>query len=102
MNPLEAKRRALAAESEVYREMLKLELQNVRLYGVTAKRRLTRFTNARQLFLLLAPVLGGFFKRRRGSLLRQALLGLLSWQVWNRLLPLLNGLLPSLGWNRRT
>jgi len=35
-------------------------------------------------------------------LLRQALLGLLSWQVWNRLLPLLNGLLPSLGWNRRT
>ena len=95
MNPREAKKRALVAESEVYRETLKLELQNLRLYGITAKRRLTSFTRARPLFLFLAPLLGTFLKRRRGPLIRRAIMGLLSWQVWNRLLPLLSGLLPA-------
>jgi len=93
MNPLEAKKRALAAESEVYRETLKLELQNLRLYGIRAKQNLTRFVRPHPLVMLLGPLLGTLFKRRRKSLFRRAVTTLISWQVWNRLLPFLNGLL---------
>ena len=93
MNPLEAKKRALVAESEVYRETLKLELQNLRLYGIRAKRKLTGFVRPHPVLMLLTPLLGALFKKRRKSLLRRGLMTLISWQVWNRLLPLVNGLL---------
>ena len=41
MSKFEAKKKLLVAESEVYRELLKLEFQTFKIYGKRAKRRLT-------------------------------------------------------------
>jgi hypothetical protein len=96
MNALEAKKRALAAESEVYREMLKLELHNLRLYALRTKQRLTGLTRPNPLLLLVGPLLGTLFRRRRKrSVWRQAAMSLLSWQFTNRILPYLSGWLGS-------
>ena len=95
MNELEAKKRALVAESEVYRETLRLEVHNLRLYVSRTKQKLTGFTRPNPLLMLLAPLAGGFFRKRRASWLRRAAMAFLSWQVSNRLLPFLSGLFSS-------
>ena len=41
MSKFEAKKKLLAAESEVYRQLLKLEIQTFKVYGMRTKRRLT-------------------------------------------------------------
>jgi len=64
MNELEAKKRALVAESEVYREMLKLELHNLRLYVSRTKHKLKSFRRPNPLLMLLAPLAGAFFRKR--------------------------------------
>src|SRR6266853_1117161 len=92
MNELEARKRALAAESEVYRETLKLEIHNLRLYVGRTKQKLTGFTRPNPLLMLLAPLAGAFFRKRRGSWVRRATMAFLSWQVSNRLRPFLTGL----------
>src|SRR2546422_10547813 len=92
MNPLEAKRKALVAESEVYRETLKLECHNLRLYGLRAKQRLTSFGRPNSLLMLAAPLAGAIFSRRRSSWLRRAAMAFLSWQLTSRLAPFLVGL----------
>jgi len=92
MNPLEAKKRALVAESEVLRETLKLELQNLRLYGVRTKEKFTSLGKPNRLLVLLAPMAGMLLRRRRSSLVRRLVMGLLSYQLSNRLLPFLSGL----------
>ena len=92
MNELEAKKRALVAESEVYREMLKLELHNLRLYVSRTKHKLKSFGRPNPLLMLLAPLAGAFFRKRRASWLRRAAMTFLSWQVSSRLVPFLSGL----------
>ena len=92
MNELEAKKRALVAESEVYRETLKLELHNLRLYVSRTKQKLKGFGRPNPLLLLAAPLAGAFFRKRRGSWLRRATMAFLSWQVSSRLMPFLSGL----------
>src|SRR5215475_13834823 len=101
MNYLEAKKKALVAESEVYRETLKLELQNVRLYGITTKRRLSNFARPGHWIMLLMPLVGTIFKKRRGPLLRQAVTALINWQLWSRLVPFVSGLLAPGGTQRK-
>jgi len=95
MNELEAKKRALVAESEVYRETLKLELHNLRLYVSRTKQKLKGFGRPNPLLLLAAPLAGAFFRKRRGSWLRRAAMAFLSWQVSSRLIPFLSGLFSS-------
>jgi hypothetical protein len=97
MNELEAKKRALVAESEVYRETLKLEVHNLRLYVSRTKQKLTGFTRPNPLLMLLAPLAGAFFRKRRASWLRRASMAFLSWQVSNRLMPFLKGVFSSRG-----
>jgi hypothetical protein len=92
MNYLEAKKKALVAESEVYRETLKLELQNLRIYGITTKRRLSSFSRPGHWMMLLMPLVGAFFKKRQGPLLRRAVTALINWQLWSRLVPFVSGL----------
>jgi len=92
MNELEAKKRALVAESEVYRETLKLELHNLRLYVSRTKQKLTSFTRPNPFLMLAAPLAGAFFRKRRSSWLRRATMAFLSWQLSNRLIPFLSGL----------
>jgi hypothetical protein len=96
MKSLETKKRALVAESEVFRETLKLELHNLRLYTVRTRQKLTSFARPNKLLMLAAPFAGMLFRRKkRSSLMRRFVYGLLSYQLTNRVLPLLSGLFSS-------
>ena len=95
MNELEAKKRALIAESEVYRETLKLELHNLQLYVARTRQKLRSFGKPNPLLMLAAPLAGALFRKQRGSWLRRAAMAFLGWQVSNRLMPLLAGLFAS-------
>lgn len=67
MNDLEARRRALAAEADIYRHTLTLELNNVRLYAEQMRQRVSPFTLLRKyrpLLALLPPILGFLLKRK--------------------------------------
>src|SRR5215471_10529104 len=59
-----ARKRALAAESEAYRQMLRLELQNFRFYAVSIKRRLNPFRHL-DAVLPAAGVAASFWLRRK-------------------------------------
>ena len=71
----------LIAECEVYREMLKLEVHNIRIYGVKMKRRLTSVGMVSQVSLGLASWLTG---KRRVGWLQVGALALLGWQWYRR------------------
>src|SRR5947208_11062175 len=88
---LEAKKKALAAESELYRQTLNLELQNLRLYALRAKKRFASFGRFNPL-MMLGLSLTGSMLRRRFSWPRLAMTVLLSWQLYNRIAGLRDGL----------
>src|SRR5882724_11508496 len=92
MNPLDAKKQALIAESEVFRETLKLELHNLRLYGVRARQKFSNFGSPNKLLMLMAPFAGFILRRKRSSFMRKVAMGLLSYQFTNRVLPFLSAL----------
>lgn len=64
---LEAKRRALVAESEVYRQTLLLEVMNVRLAGAKTRREIS--DKIRPLLIMLAPLgaVAGIWRERRSQ-----------------------------------
>jgi hypothetical protein len=43
MSDLEARKKLLVAESEVYRQTLKLDIQNVRLYSMRVQRKWSQY-----------------------------------------------------------
>lgn len=96
LSALAARKRALAAESELYRQTLRLELQNARLYGARIKSRFQLFKAARPLLLAL-PVLGAVWRwaRRSASLhkprgwRRWFNLGLSGWRAYRRISPVI-------------
>jgi hypothetical protein len=67
MKELEARRKALAQESDVYRESLKLQLQNLQLYGAHLRHRFSFLRPSNPLMMLIGPLIGGFLQSRRGS-----------------------------------
>jgi hypothetical protein len=101
MKELKARKKALAAESEVYREMLKLEVQNLRIYGIKTKRRLTAFNTSNPLMMLLGiPVAGrlagGWLRPRRrsaSSWKRWVALAVAGWQAYSRFGPVVRSML---------
>jgi hypothetical protein len=95
MSDLETKKRALVAESEVFRETLKLELHNLRLYGARTKQKFTSMGKPNRLLLLMAPFAGLLFRKKKSSLMRRVAMGLLSYQVSNRIVPFLSALLST-------
>jgi len=95
MSDLETKKRALVAESEVFRETLKLELHNLRLYGVRTREKFTSLGKPNRLLLMMAPFAGLIFRRKKSSMLRRFAMGLLSYQVSNRLIPLISALIST-------
>lgn len=97
MKALEAKKKALIAESEVCRELLKLEVQNLRIYGLKTKRRLTSFDSGNPLFMLAGlPMAGALFgrKRRRTGWTQWLALAVGAWQAYLRFGPALRGIFP--------
>jgi hypothetical protein len=96
---LEARKAALAAESEIYRQTLKLEVQNLRLHSLQTKRRFAALASHPLLDLLslVAPLLGARFGGRFSDArplrwLRLATTLFAGWRAWRRLTPLLHGL----------
>jgi hypothetical protein len=88
MSKFAEKKKLLAAESEVYRQLLKLELQTFKVYGIRTKRRLTSFGNYVPLVMSSIPLVSGLFARKRGfSLKRISSLVFLGWKTYRRFSP---------------
>jgi hypothetical protein len=92
---LEARRRALVAESEVYRQTLLLEVMNIRLAGAKTRREMS--DKIRPWLLVLAPLgaLVGLWRERgshgKGAHRKRGTLGklLLVYRLYRRFGPLL-------------
>ena len=65
MKELEARKRALVAESELYRETLKLELLNLQVYGQRMERKVASYAALKPLLFIVAPLVGFLLGRRR-------------------------------------
>jgi hypothetical protein len=90
MSKFAEKKKLLAAESEVYRQLLKLELQTFKVYGIRTKRRLTSFSSYAPLLMSSLPLVSGLFGRKAGgfSLKRIGSLVFLGWKTYQRFSPL--------------
>jgi len=102
---LEARKRALVTESEVYRQTLKMELQNFQLYAAAAGRNLNKFKSLLTIIPIGGSLLGllfaGLFRRNRrpaglSGLWPTALMG---WRFYQKFGPMLQPLLTK--WMRR-
>lgn len=86
---LKARKRALVAEAEVYRQTLSLEVHNLRLCGVRMRRQVTGWTS--HPLVKLAPLALGLLRfrrsRRSSGLLGAFRAGLLLWQTYRKLAP---------------
>ncbi len=95
----EDKKRALAAESDVYRQTLNLEIQNLRLYTVRTRRKFNRLLSPNPVLTLVMPLLtawlkGRFLPRKKGGKWWPlATSAFMTWQLYRKFRPLLSGLL---------
>ena len=102
LKELQERKKALVAESEVYRQTLILEIQNLRLYSVRTQRKFTLFRLANPLVLLVGSLLGSrfmagrFARKRRGKWSRILAASLMSWRLFRSFRPWFKGAL----WNR--
>jgi len=100
LNELDARKKALAAEADVFRQTLKLELQNLRLCALQASRSMTGLRLSNPVVMLTATVAGSLLRNRRFGLMRLVTAALVGWQLYQRVLSPLRGLFP--GRMRRT
>ena len=89
MSKYEAKKKLLAAEAEVYRQLLKMELQTINVYTKRTRRRMTSASGYMPLVMSGLPLLAGLFGRRRrkasaSSLKRMLSLVVLGWKTYQR------------------
>ena len=92
MSDLQAKKKMLIAESEVYRQLLKLEIQTFKIYGTRTKRRMTSFSAYMPWLIGGLPILTRLFSRRKAqrfSMKRMGSLFLFGWKAYQKLAPLL-------------
>ncbi|MEY2428167.1 MAG: hypothetical protein QOJ40_1052 [Verrucomicrobiota bacterium] len=88
MSELEDKKKALVAESEVYREMLKLEIQNLQLCAIRARRKVSILGASGSLLTIGAPLAGLFLgKGRRGSVMGIVKAALIGWRLYRKIGP---------------
>src|SRR5262249_20206307 len=79
----------LVAESEAYRQLLKLEIQTLKIHGTRTKRRLVSFGTYLPLVMSGIPFLTGLFRRKRGGGVgRLGSLAFLAWKAYRRFAPL--------------
>jgi hypothetical protein len=93
MNDLQARKKALVVESDVYRALLKFEIQNLRIYSLKAKQKFYSFNLLDSILKIALPAAGGLFSKQRGfSWKRVTGLALAGWQTYTRARPLMEGL----------
>ena len=83
MSDLEKRKKLLIAEGEVYRESLKLQIQNLRIYGIKTKRRFTSFNAGNPVLAFGVPMIASMLGRKKRSR-RWGALAFLGWQLYNR------------------
>ncbi len=107
MSDLAARKQALITESEVYRQTLMLEVEQVRLQARAIHRRWSAFTSP---MFLLAPFLGSWLTRTRNRVVfgkkpfgwRRWVLGAwTAWRLYRQFGPVLSGLLAARQASRR-
>jgi hypothetical protein len=96
MSKFEARKKMLVAESEVYRQLLKLELQTLKVYTKRTKRRLTSISTYLPFLTSGLPFLKGLFggkktKSPASSLKRMGALVMLGWKAYQRFRPFFGG-----------
>lgn len=102
LKDLEARKRALIAESELYRQTLSLEIQNIKVYGARWRSRFALLRLANPLILLAGSFIGGRFlgrassrRQRRGKVSRMIGASLMGWRLYRRFSPLVQRLLSA-------
>lgn len=98
MRELRARKRRLVAESDIYRQTLRLEVHNLRVYQAGVRRKLSYFRALSPVLmmaagLLRAPLGRRGVQRRPRSWLRLATRSLMSMRMYRQVLPLLQPLL---------
>lgn len=91
MSDFKARKKLLVTESEVYRELLKLEIQTFKVYGIRTRKRLTSFSTYMPWLLASGlPIFTQLFRRkkRKSSLGRLSSLFLLGWKAYQQFAPL--------------
>lgn len=89
MSKFETRKKLLVAESEVYRQLLKMELQTLKVYSKRTKRRFTSVSTYLPFVMSGLPFLTAMFTRKKGrstgsSLKRIASLVMLGWKTYQR------------------
>lgn len=90
---LQTRKRALVAESEVYRQTLALEVRNVQLYSLRLRKKFAFFSSLQPLVFMGVPLVGSMLrrrKRRRRGLVGTIFLGL---RLYRQFAPMLLQLL---------
>ena len=80
MRELEARKRLLVAECEVYRELLKLEIQNLKIHGVRTRKKFRSLRWLSPFVMMSLPMAGSLFRRKRRFAWRRV--GALALIVW--------------------
>jgi hypothetical protein len=89
---LEERKRALADQNDLCRQMLQLELRNLQLYGERARRKFGRFMLLRPLLALAVPLAGSLFLRRRArsnQWLRLGRAAMTGWALYRKFGPMI-------------
>jgi hypothetical protein len=89
---LEARKRALAEESEVYRQTLRLEIQNLHLYRIQMQRKFSSLRPSNPLLMFAWPLAASLFRRRGLPKFRLATGALMAWNLFRRVRSLVPGL----------
>ena len=81
---LDERKRALVAESEAYRDSLRLQVQNLKLRGTDAGRKLRRWALFSPLALLVIPLVGRLVQRRKSKKTSLLSTAFSAWQLYRR------------------
>jgi hypothetical protein len=94
MSELENKKKMLVAECEVYRELLKLEVQTYRIHAIRLKKRASALGTYGPLAMSSLPFISAMFggrKKKKMSLNRLSSLVFLAWRTYKQVKPLFRG-----------
>jgi len=85
MSDLENRKKLLVAESEVYRELLKLEIQTFKIHGARAKRRMKLFRTWTPLLMAGLPLAKKLAGRKGRPLWdRIGTFAFFAWRAWSK------------------
>lgn len=100
LKDLAARKQLLVVESEVYRQTLRLDAQNLRLYTLRMQQKLAAYAALKPLVLAGLPIASALFTRKREEEAAQQPRSLLSmvmtgWRMYQRLQPAIASLMAN-------